>query len=118
MPTADTFCMNLHLAEISQSVAEDVQIALVLDGAGWHKSKSLHVPDNITLVPLPPYSPELNPIELAWLYMKSHYLANRVYENHEALYEAGIDAWNRFTADRALVRSVCRVTWTESAQLN
>ena len=65
MPTANTFCMNLHLAEISRSVASDVQVALVLDGAGWHSSKELRVPDNITLIPLPPYSPELNPMEFA-----------------------------------------------------
>ena len=63
MPTADTFCMNLHLAEISRSVAPDVQVALVLDGAGWHGRQGLRVPDNITLLPPPPYSPELNPME-------------------------------------------------------
>jgi hypothetical protein len=118
MPTANTFCMNLHLTEISRSVAADIQVALVLDGAGWHVSKELRVPDNITLIPLPPYSPELNPMELAWLYLKNHYLANRVYEDHEALYEAGIDAWNRFTADRTRVRSVCHVAWAQSARLN
>jgi len=67
MPTADTFCMNLHLAEINRSVASEVQVALVLDGSGWHSSKELRVPDNITLIPLPPYSPELNPMELVWL---------------------------------------------------
>ena len=118
MPTADTFCMNLHLAEISRSVAPDVQVALVLDGAGWHGRKGLRVPDNITLLPPPPYSPELNPMEPAWLYLKSPYLANRVYGDHGALYEAGIDAWNRFTADRALVRPVCRAGWAQSARLN
>lgn len=118
MPTANTFCMNLHLAEISQSVDSDVQVALVLDGAGWHSSKELRVPDNITLIPLPPYSPELNPMELVWLYLKSHYLANRVYTDHDALYEAGIDAWNRFANDPKLVSSVCHTAWAESAQLN
>ena len=110
--------MNLHLAEISRSVASDVQVALVLDGAGWHSSKALRVPDNITLIPLPPYSPELNPMELAWLYLKSHYLANRVYADHDALYEAGIDAWNRFADDPELVRSVCHAAWAQSAQSN
>lgn len=87
----------------------------MLDGAGWHSSQALPVPDNITLIPLPPYSPELNPMELVWLYLKSHYLANRVYADHDARYEAGIDAWNRFTDDPERVRSVCRAAWTESA---
>ena len=118
MPTADTFCMSLHLAEISRSVASDVQVVLVLDGAGWHSSKELRVPDNITLIPLPAYSPELNPMELVWLYLKSHYLANRVYADHDALYEAGIDAWNRFADDPDLVSSMCHTAWAQSAQLN
>ena len=118
MPTVDTFCMNLHLLEISRSLAEDVHIALVLDGAGWHMSKGLRVPENITLVPLPPYSPELNAMETGWLYLKSHYLANRIYANHEALREAGCDAWNRFTQDRERVQSVCHAQWIESASFN
>lgn len=118
MPTVDTFCMNMHLAEISRSVSADVHLALVLDGAGWHGSKGLRVPDNITLIPLPPYSPELNVMEPGWLYLKSHYLANRVYADHDALFAAGCDAWNRFIQDRNRVRSVCRAQWSESACLN
>ena len=118
MPTSDTFCMNLHLAEISRSVVADVHVALVLDGAGWHVSKALQVPENITLVPLPPYSPELNPVKPAWFYLRSHYLANRIYADHDALYAAGVEAWNRWTADPALVRSVCHASWTESEDSN
>lgn len=118
MPTVDTFCMNLHLAEISRSVAEDVHVALVLDGAGWHVSQGLKVPENITLVPLPPYSPELNVMETGWLYLKSHYLANRIYADHDALMDAGCNAWNRFTQDRQRVQSVCNAGWTQSESLN
>lgn len=118
MPTVDTFCMNLHLLEISRAVAEDAHVALVLDGAGWHVSQGLNVPENITLVPLPPYSPELNVMETGWLYLKSHYLANRIYANHDALMEAGCDAWNRFTQDRERVQSVCHAQWVESESLN
>ncbi len=118
MPTSDTLCMNLHLAEISRSVSQDQHVALVLDGAGWHVSHDLRVPHNITLVPLPPYSPELNPLEPAWLYLRSHYLANRIYADHDALYAAGIDAWNRWTADPARVRSVCHASWANSADSN
>jgi len=118
MPTSNTFCMNLHLQEISRSVASDVQVLLILDNAGWHVSKGLRVPDNITLLPLPPYAPELNAIEPVWLYLKSHYLANRAYLDHDALYAAGGDAWNRFTSDPERVRSVCHSAWTESALSN
>lgn len=115
MPTCDTACMNLHLAEISRSVASDVQVVLVLDNAGWHGSKGLRVPENITLVPLPPYSPELNSMELAWQYLKSHYLSNRVYADHAALNAAGCEAWNRFAADVDRVKTVCASAWTETA---
>ena len=118
MPTSDTFCKNLHLAEISRSAAPEVHVVLVLDRAGWHGSKALHVPENIKLVPLPPYSPEPNPMELVWLFIKSHYLANRTYEDHDALYAAGIDGWNRFTQEVEQVRSLCKVAWVQSAKLN
>ena len=66
MPTSNTPCMNLHLQEISRSAAADAQVVLLLDNAGWHVSKALQVPANITLVPLPAYAPELNPMELVW----------------------------------------------------
>ena len=66
MPHADTEAMNAHLAEISCTVAEGAHAVLVLDGAGWHGSKALCVPDNITLLPLPPEAPELNPVENVW----------------------------------------------------
>ena len=63
MPYADTRTMTAHLAEISTAVAPGAHAILVLDGAGWHASAALVVPDNITLLPLPPHSPELNPVE-------------------------------------------------------
>ncbi len=63
MPHANIEAMNAHLAEISRHVSPGAHAILVLDGAGWHSSASLVVPANITLMPLPPYSPELNPVE-------------------------------------------------------
>ncbi len=66
MPFADTPAMAAHLAEISLAVAPGAHAILVLDGAGWHASAALKVPDNITRLHLPPYSPELNPVENLW----------------------------------------------------
>ncbi len=60
MPVCNTAAMNHHLGEISSQVAADAHAVVVLDGAGWHRSQGLVVPGNITLLPLPPYSPELN----------------------------------------------------------
>jgi hypothetical protein len=63
MPQADTAAMRAHLEAISHAVAPGAHALLILDKAGWHTTGKLHIPDNITLVPLPPYSPELNAAE-------------------------------------------------------
>jgi transposase len=99
--------MQLHLNEVSRWVAPDAHVALVLDGAGWHHSKSLAIPPNITLCPLPPYCPELNPIERLWLRIKERHLSFKLYTDTEAIIAAGVAAWNSLTA--AEVMSVCRV---------
>ena len=78
MPYADTEAMNRHLEEIAKTVSPGAHAALVLDGAGWHGSLDLVVPDNITLIPLPPYAPELNPVENVWEYLRKNKLANRL----------------------------------------
>jgi hypothetical protein len=67
LPEATTRTMNLFLAEVSRRLPNAVHAVLVLDRAGWHGAKALKVPGNLTLVPLPPYSPELNPVERVWL---------------------------------------------------
>jgi hypothetical protein len=68
LPYADTEAMNPHLAEIARAVTPGAHAALVLDGAGWHGAGELVVPDYISLLTLPPYAPELNPIENVWDY--------------------------------------------------
>src|SRR5207245_999938 len=78
MPVCNTAAMNHHLSEISSQVAADAHAVVILDRAGWHRSQALVVPGNITLSELPPYSPELNPVERIWHYLRSHWLANSV----------------------------------------
>lgn len=70
--------MNEFLGQLSKDLG-DKQAILVMDGAGWHKSKGLVIPKNIEIVYLPPYSPELNPVEKLWQYIKSHTIKNRIY---------------------------------------
>jgi len=108
-PTVNTEYMNHHLRFISEEAGEDVQVVLVLDQAGWHTAKQLRVPANITLLYLPAYSPELNPIERLWAYLKSHYLSNRVYKNYKEILEAGTIAWNKMTPQ--VFCSICHTTW-------
>jgi transposase len=103
--------MNLFLAELAAAVPEDVHAALVLDGAGWHGSHGLVVPANVTLVPLPPYSPELNPVERVWLHLRERYLSLRVFADYRAIVEACCAAWNRLVADPGRLRSLCDQPW-------
>ena len=77
LPTVSTAAMTRFLAELSAQIAPDAHAVLVLDQAGWHGARALVVPDNITLVPLPPYSPELNPEERLWLYLRKRYITHR-----------------------------------------
>jgi transposase len=108
-PTANTDLMNVHLRMISEHVGVDVHIVLVLDRAGWHVAKRLTVPENITLLYLPPYSPELNPMERLWWWMKQHNLSNRIYADYEALFGASCEAWNQLDPQRLM--SICRASW-------
>jgi transposase len=101
--------MNHHLRFISEQAGPEVQVILVLDRAGWHLSEALQVPENITLLHLPPYSPELNPAERLWAYLRSHYLSNRAYRDYDDLFAACGVAWNQLTPEQ--LRSICRTEW-------
>jgi len=79
--------MALHLAEISQMVTPGAHGVLLLDQAGWHLSDKLDIPDNITLMPLPPKSPELNPVENIWQFMRDNWLSNRVFRSYDDILE-------------------------------
>lgn len=87
--------MTLHLAEISAAVAPGAHAVLLLDQAGWHSSRDLVVPDNITLLPLPPRSPELNPVENVWQFMRDNWLSNRVFGSYADILDQCCHAWNR-----------------------
>lgn len=78
LPSVSSKAMSRFLADFSAQIAPDAHAVLVLDQAGWHGARALRVPDNITLVPLPPYSPELNPVERVWLYLRERYLSHRL----------------------------------------
>jgi transposase len=108
-PLANTEYMNHHLRFLSERAGPEVQVILVLDRAGWHQAKALQVPENITLLYLPPYSPELNPVERLWAYLRSHYLSNRAYRDYEELFTACGKAWNQLTSEQLC--SICHTEW-------
>lgn len=106
MPHANTSAMNAHLAEISKAVTPGAHAVLVLDGAGWHGAKALKVPGNISLLTLPPYAPELNPVENVWAYLRANKLAISVFDTYEQIVENCCDAWNFFANNKEAVRSI------------
>jgi transposase len=87
--------MNLHLAEIAKEITPGRHAALLLDQAGWHLSAKLVVPENITLVPLPPKCPELNPMENIWQFMRDNWISNRIFKSYEAILDYCCFAWNK-----------------------
>jgi transposase len=108
-PCVNTGTFTIFLEMLSKELGPREHAVMIMDQAGWHKSRKVQVPDNITILFLPPYSPELNPIENLWHYLKSHYLSNRAYENYDALVDAGCDAWRSLTSET--IRSVCRCNY-------
>ena len=111
-PAANTEMMNLHLAEIASQVAPGAHAVLVCDGAGWHqRGKKLQVPDNITLLSLPPYSPELNPMEKVWDYLRQNKLCARVWNTYDEILDACKNAWNWLIADPDRIRSIGDRDW-------
>lgn len=115
MPSANTWVMNLYLRDFSAQLPETVHALLVMDGAGWHQSVSLEVPSNVTLLLLPPYSPELNPPELMWRELRQKKLSNQVYATEDDLWTAVNSAWLWFSQDHHAVRSLCGFPWIISA---
>jgi len=104
-PQVNTGTMNVFLKMLGQELGPLDHAVLIMDQAGWHKSRALLLPENISVLLLPPYSPELNPVERLWAYLRSHYLSNRVFEDYKHLLDAGAQAWQRLTPER--LRSVC-----------
>jgi transposase len=108
-PYLNTALVNLFLQQLAASLPPDVHAVLVWDGAGYHKSGRLVIPSNITVIPLPAYSPELNPIENLWHFLRQHYWSNRCYADYDALDQAAFQAWQYLTP--SLFQSVCAVTY-------
>ena len=116
MPYADTEAMQLHLNEISHTVARGAHAVLLLDRAGWHTTGNLDVPKNMTLIFLPSRAPELNPVENVWQYLRSNWLSNCVFESYEATIEAACDAWRNLLAKPGTITSIGLREWAHIGQ--
>jgi hypothetical protein len=111
LPFADTEAMQLHLDQIGRAVAPGAHAVVVLDGAGWHGATELRPPDNVTLLTLPPYSPELNPAENVWQYLRQNDLSMRVWNTYDDIVETCCHAWNRLVAQPQRIKSIATRQW-------
>lgn len=103
--------MNLHLVEIAQAVAPGAHAVLIVDRAGWHTSPKLAVPSNITILPLPPLSPELKPVENIWQFMRDNWLANRVFKSYADIVDHCCFAWNTLVSQPWKIISIGLRDW-------
>jgi transposase len=112
-PSVSAGAMTTFLNHFGESLRPGVHALLVLDRAGWHGAKALKVPANITLVPLPSYSPQLNPVERVWEYLRERFLSHRLHPDYDAVVDAACRAWNRLTAETGRLLSLCADPWIQ-----
>jgi hypothetical protein len=116
LPRADTEAMQRHLEEISRTVAPGAHGVGVMDKAGWHTTAALEVPANLSLLPLPPYSPELNPQANIGPFLRQTSLPNRVFDAYEAIVDACCKAGNALLAEAGRITSIATRTWAAIGQ--
>ncbi len=112
-PALNAEVVHLFLDQLSAITPAGTHRVLVWDGAGYHVAKALRVPPNLTLVTLPPYSPELNPVERVWLYLRQHHWSNRVYPTMADLEEAAVAGWRAVCLNAERIKTVCRCDYLE-----
>jgi len=116
LPKANADAMQLHLDEISRTVAPKAHAVVLMDRAGWHRADRPKLPKNLTIILLPSRSPELNPVENVWQYLRQNWLSNRVFEDHDAILDAGCDAWSRLIAQPQTIMSLGLRKWAHTGQ--
>ena len=116
LPSVNTEAMSVFLAEVSQRHAHEF-VLMVLDGAGWHRAQRLQVPTNIKLLPLPAWSPQLNPVEHLWDEVREKWFANRVFDSLTAVEEQLVTALTTLEGDPPRVASLTGFDWIRSIPL-
>lgn len=110
-PLNNTSAMNAFLHEFSQHYKHN-RIILTLDGAGWHKSKELILPENIRLLFLPPYSPQLNPVEHVWDYIREQKkFNNHSFKSIEHVEKHLENSLLELTKEKKVIKSLCGFKW-------
>ena len=110
-PFCNTDIMSLHLAEISLAIAPGAHAVVLMDQAGWHMTDKLDIPDNISIVALPPKCPELNPVENIWQFMRDNWLSNRIFTSYENILNLCCEAWNKLVDQLWRIMTIGRRKW-------
>jgi transposase len=110
-PCSNKDAMKQHLKQISLATEQGKYSVVIMDGAGWHSNDIADDYDNLSIMKLPPYSPELNPIEQVWQWLRPNKLANRCFDGYEDIVDACCDAWNGFIEDIERVKQLCDREW-------
>ena len=110
-PFVNKEAMTLHMEQISKATEFGRHAVVIMDGAGWHTFDTVQPFNNVTLIKLPAYSPELNPIEQVWSWMRQHCLSNRTFKGFDDIVERVSGAWNEFISDINRVKSMCFREW-------
>ena len=111
VPYVNKDIMRSHLQQISDRTPIDRHAVVIMDGAGWHTEDIASDFKNLSVIKLPPYSPELNPIEQVWSWLRQHHLANRCFDGYESIVDSVCDAWNDFVSDAKRVIKMCTRDW-------
>ena len=113
----NTARMGESLVQVSRAHPADL-IVMVLDGASSHKAKELVIPENIRLLALPPYAPELNPQEHVWDELREKEFPNRVFNHLDAVVQQLEHGLPSLAADSEGLRSLTAWPWIISLTLN
>lgn len=116
MPNADTEAMQMHIDAIGRAITPGAHALIILDKAGWHTTRKLKLPSNLTLVPLPPACPELNAAENIWQYLRQTYLSNRVFDCYAVILDACQNAWRSLLAEVGRINSIAARDWAAIGQ--
>ena len=116
LPYANTHAMQLHVDEISNHVSAGAVAVVLMDRAGWHTTAKLEWPPNVRPMFIPPASPELNPAEQVWQYLRQTYLSNRVFATYDDILDAACDAWNKLREETGRITSIANRSWAQSGR--
>ena len=110
--------MQAFLDRFAATLPERVHAALLLDGAGWHTADDITVPANVSLIFLPPYAPQLNPVERIWLYLRERFLSLRLFADLGGIIDRCCDAWNRLVAEPGRIASLTDYPYLRSVRIS